>query len=178
MGNVILGLLLLQPQTLYSLNKHFEQGISLFYRASYGALQSALKSLLGRGLVTYVEGIEGGRNKKTYSITDAGRAAFAEWMRAPVTGRDLEVAALSKLYLLGLVEDGEERAAVLDDLVSAMERETASLEAFAEQVDATEVPDEYARVFRYRRATLEYGLMVHRASLGWFRRFAEEERRR
>ena len=99
-------------------------------------------------------------------------------MRAPVTGGDLEVAALSKLYLLGLVEDGEERAAVLDDLVSAMERETASLEAFAEQVDATEVPDEYARVFRYRRATLEYGLMVHRASLGWFRRFAEEERRR
>ena len=117
MGNVILGLLLLGPQTLYSLNKQFEQGISLFYRASYGSLQSALKSLLAKGHVTFVEGIEGGRNKKIYSITDAGRAAFFDWMGAPVASGDLEVLALSKLFFLGLLDDRAERARVLDDLV-------------------------------------------------------------
>ena len=47
MGHVILGLLmLLGPQTLYSLNKQFERGPSLFYRASFGSLQSALRGLL------------------------------------------------------------------------------------------------------------------------------------
>ncbi len=177
MGNVILGLLLLGPQTLYSLNKQFEQGISLFYRASYGALQSALTALLTKEQITFVEGIENGRNKKIYSITDSGRAAFTEWMRAPVTGGNIEVTALSKLYLLGLVDD-DERAAVLDELVSAIERETMALEEFEAQVDSLEVPEEYAQVYRYRRATLDYGLMAHRTGLEWFRRFAEDERRR
>ncbi|SFR69850.1 DNA-binding transcriptional regulator, PadR family [Agromyces sp. CF514] len=178
MGNVILGLLLIGPQTLYSLNKQFEQGISLFYRASYGSLQSALKSLLAKGHVTFVEGIDGGRNKKTYSITDAGSAAFDAWMHAPVVGGDLEVAALSKLYLLGLVDDADARLAVLDDLVAAVEGEVAALEGFAVQIDALDVPPQYAQLFRYRRATLDYGLMSHRASLDWFRALAAEERAR
>ena len=178
MGNVIMGLLLLGPQTLYSLNKQFEQGISLFYRASYGSLQSALKSLLAKGHVTFVEGIEGGRNKKTYSITDAGRAAFFEWMGAPVASGDLEVLALSKLFFLGLLDDRAERARVLDDLVSAIDRERASLEGFGDHLDAVDVPDEFARVFHYQRRTLDYGVMSHRAALDWFERLAEEERTR
>lgn len=178
MGNVILGLLLLGPQTLYSLNKQFEQGISLFYRASYGSLQSALKSLLARGHVTFVERIEGGRNKKTYSITDAGRAAFFEWMGAPVSSGDLEVLALSKLFFLGLLDDRAERARVLDDLVSAIDRERASLEGFGAELDVVDVPDEFARVFHYQRRTLDYGVMSHRAALDWFARLADEERTR
>lgn len=178
MGNVILGLLMLGPQTLYSLNKHFEQGISLFYRASYGSLQSALKSLLAKEYVTFVEGIEGGRNKKTYSITEAGRDAFDAWMRAPLAGRDLEVAALSKLFFLGLVDEDATRVDVLDDVVAAIRRELETIEGFSAEVDALDVPGEYRRVFRYRRATLDYGLMAHRAGLEWFAALAEEERRR
>lgn len=178
MGNVILGLLLLGPQTLYSLNKQFEQGISLFYRASYGSLQSALKSLLAKGHVTFVEGIEGGRNKKTYSITDAGRAAFDDWMHAPVVGGDLEVAALSRLFLLGLIEDEADRRAVLDGIVAEIERELAGLDEFAAALDAqaATIPDAYRDVFRYQRATLDYGLMAHRAGLTWFRELAASER--
>lgn len=178
MGNVILGLLLLGPQTLYSLNKQFEQGISLFYRASYGSLQSALKSLLAKGHVTFVEGIESGRNKKTYSITDAGAEAFHAWMRATVAGGDLEVSALSKLYFLGLVDDDAARADVLDDVVAAIRRERDALEGVAAQLDTLEMPVEHRSVFRYQRATLEYGLMAHRAGLEWFMALADEERRR
>ncbi|GAA1522859.1 DNA-binding PadR family transcriptional regulator [Agromyces terreus] len=178
MGNVILGLLLIGPQTLYSLNKQFEQGISLFYRASYGSLQSALKSLLAKGYVSFVESIDGGRNKKTYTITDAGSAAFDAWMRAPVAGGDLEVAALSKLYHLGLVDDDDVRQAVLDDLVAAITHERNALEGIADQIDSLEVPPEYDRLFRYRRATLDYGIVSHRAGLDWFLALAEEERRR
>jgi DNA-binding PadR family transcriptional regulator len=177
MGNVILGLLLLAPQTLYSLNKQFERGISLFYRASYGSLQSALKSLLVKGQVSFVEGIEGGRNKKTYSITTAGRDAFDQWMTAPVSGGDLEVAMLSKLFFLGLVQDRDVRRAVLDDLIAAVARERDELEAYGASIDATGVPHEYEHIFRYQRATLDYGLRSHRAGLDWLVAFAEQERR-
>jgi len=42
---VVLGLLLVQPATIYSLNKQFEASISLFYSASLGALRSVLLKL-------------------------------------------------------------------------------------------------------------------------------------
>ena len=71
MGNVILGLLLLLgPQTLYSLNKQFEQGPSLFYRASFGSLQSALRTLLAAGSVRIHEETDGGRLKKALRVPD------------------------------------------------------------------------------------------------------------
>jgi DNA-binding PadR family transcriptional regulator len=178
MGHVILGLLmLLGPQTLYSLNKQFERGPSLFYRASFGSLQSALRGLLAAGHITVRETTEGGRNKKNHSVTDAGVAAFHAWIRSPITGGDLEVAALSRLFLLGLVEDPAERSAILERIVAEIERELAGLEDFADSLDAQagDIPDEYRAVFRYQRATLDYGLMSHRAGLAWFRDLADRE---
>ena len=59
----------------------------------------------------------------------------------PVASGDLEVLALSKLFFLGLLDDRAERARVLDDLVSAIDRERASLEGFGEHLDAVDVPD-------------------------------------
>ena len=179
MGNVILGLLLLLgPQTLYSLNKQFEQGPSLFYRASFGSLQSALKGLHAAGNVRMHEQTEGGRHKKVYEITDAGAATFHAWIRSPIVGGDLETAALSRLFLLGLVEDPAERRAVIDGVIAEIERELAGLEEFAVALDAqaAAIPDVYRDVFRFQRATLDYGVVAHRASLDWFRRLAEEER--
>lgn len=179
MSHVILGLLmLLGPQTLYSLNKQFEQGPSLFYRASFGSLQSALRGLLAAGHVTVRETTEGGRNKKIHEITDAGSRAFHAWIRSPLTGGDLEVAALSRLFLLGLVEDAGERRDILEHIIAEVERELAGLEEFATVLDAqaASVPEGYLTVFRYQRATLEYGLMAHRAGLSWFRELAASER--
>ncbi|HEX6954345.1 MAG TPA: helix-turn-helix transcriptional regulator [Agromyces sp.] len=178
MGHVILGLLmLLGPQTLYSLNKQFERGPSLFYRASFGSLQSALRGLLAAGHVTVHATTERGRNKKNYSVTDAGARAFHDWIRSPLTGGDLEVAARSRLFLLGLVEDAGERRGILDHITDEIERELARLEEYADALDAQagDIPEEYRGVFRYQRATLDYGLMSHRAALAWFRDVAERE---
>lgn len=175
MGNVILGLLLLLgPQTLYSLNKQFEQGPSLFYRASFGSLQSALRALHSAEHVRMHEETDRGRLKKVYEITDAGAAAFHAWIRSPLSGGDIEVAALSRLFLLGLVEDEGERRAVLDGIIAEVERELAGLEEFAATLDAqaASVPEEYRDVFRYQRATLDYGVMAHRTALAWFRELA------
>ncbi|MTH67204.1 PadR family transcriptional regulator [Agromyces bracchium] len=178
-GNVILGLLiLLGPQTLYSLNTQFQRGPSLFYRASFGSLQSALRGLVASGYVTVEGVVEGGRSKKFHTITDEGVAAFHAWIRSPLAGGDLEVAALSRLFLLGLVDDADERRDILDHITSEVERELARLEEFAAALDeqARAVPEEYREVFRYQRATLDYGLMAHRAGLAWFRELAADER--
>ncbi|MGV3713592.1 PadR family transcriptional regulator [Pseudolysinimonas sp.] len=177
MGNVILGLLLLVgPQTLYSLGKQFQAGPSLFYRASFGALHSALRTLEAAGSVTATEEPQGGRRKKVFRITPAGEAVVHAWLRAPLGDGDLELAALSRTFLLGLVEDAAERRRILDGIVAAIEAELAGLEAVAVELDAAEagIPEQHRTVFRYQRATLDYGITAHRGARDWYRRLAAE----
>lgn len=174
MANVILGLLLLAgPQTIYALNKHFEGGVGLFYRASLGALRGALTGLLERGEVTVAESVENGRSKKTYSPTEAGRATFFAWLTGPVTGSDLETQALARLFFLGLLPDDEARRTVLDNILDRARADEARLRAVAQELDAMELPPEAAQVFRFQRATLEYGLLTHRAGIEHFARLRE-----
>lgn len=49
---LILGLLLDGPHSLYDVHKRFTGGISLFYAASFGSIQRALKQLEEHGRVT------------------------------------------------------------------------------------------------------------------------------
>jgi hypothetical protein len=126
------------------------------------------------------EQTDAGRLKKVYEITDAGAATFHAWIRSPIVGGDLETAALSRLFLLGLVEDEAERRVVIDGIIAGIEQELAGLEGFALALDAqaAAIPDVYRDVFRYQRATLDYGVVAHRASLEWFRGLAASDRAR
>ena len=154
MANVILGLLLtVGPQTIYDLNKQFEAGVSLFYRASLGALRTALAALLARGDVEVEEVVEGGRAK----------------MRDPITASDLETAAMSKTFFLALVPALDERLAVLDDIIERASADTAELEGVAVHLDSFQVPAEHADAFRFQRATLAYGIGAHRYAVDFGR---------
>jgi DNA-binding PadR family transcriptional regulator len=175
MANVILGLLLsIGPQTIYDLNKQFEAGVSLFYRASLGALRTALAGLLDRGEVSVVEVVEGGRAKKRYSVTDAGRDAFDTWMRDPITASDAETAAMSKTFFLALVPALDERVAIIDGIIDRVIADAAALDALAERLDALEIPAEHAEHFRFQRATLAYGIGAHQHAIEFFRALREQ----
>jgi len=177
MGSFILGLLVaLGPQTLYSLNRQFQAGPSLFYSASFGGLQSALRGLVASGHVTVAETTTSGRHKRIHTITDDGLAAFHAWIRSPLEG-DLEVAALSRLFHLGLVMEPTERRAILVGIIGAIEGQLADLERLEEGLadQTNSVPPEYRDVVRYQLATLDYGVTAHRAGLAWFRSLADSE---
>ncbi|HSO68978.1 MAG TPA: hypothetical protein VLQ67_05000 [Arachnia sp.] len=170
MGNFILGLLLaLGPQTLYSLNKQFQAGPSLFYSASFGGLQSALRALVAAGHVTVTELTEGGRNKRVHAITDAGVAAFHAWIRSPLDG-DLEVAALARLFHLGLV-DAADRPGIFAGIIGAIEAQLTGLRQLRAGIEAQvgTIPPEARDIMRYQVATLDYGITAHEAGLAWFR---------
>lgn len=169
MGNVILGLLLLAPQTLYTLRKQFEQSISLFYSSSPGSIRAALATLEERGLARAHATVEHGRSKRVYEITDAGRAAFRAWMLGPVEQGDLETASLSKLFFLGLLPE-RDRGTVLADLRVRIAAAQRHLEELAAQLDGLEVPEEYRHVFRYQRLVLDYGIGAHRHGAAFFDR--------
>lgn len=166
MAHVILGLLLLRPMSLYDLLKAFEEGISLFYSASAGSIKRALDGLLRRGQVEIVSQDVEGRRRKTYGITDAGRAAFQEWILSPPERADMDTAVLSRVYFLGLL-DATDRLTALEQLRTTVAAEAATLEVVESQVATSEVPAELGDVARYGRATLDYGIRAHQTALTW-----------
>lgn len=165
---VVLGLLMIQPLTIYELNKSFQGGISLFYSASLGSLQTAIKKLLTKGHVSFQISREG-RRKKTYRIEDSGAEAFRHWMFQDVPQSKLEVTALSKVYFLGLIETKEERLAVLDTILAAIDISTKELNAMAEMYQEVEIPDSYRQIFTFQMDTLNYGQGATGFGAQWFR---------
>lgn len=172
MAHVILGLLLIAPRSFYDLIKGFEASVALFYSASSGSIKRALDSLLARGCVE-VDSVEpGGRGRKAYRATDAGREEFRAWMTGDPDGSDVETAALSRLYFLGLLEP-DERGPVLRRITARVESDLARFSALNSELDTREIPEEYRDVAAYQRATLDYGIAAHRFMLDWFRDHAE-----
>ena len=174
MANVILGLLLLAPMSLYDLIKAFEQGISLFYSASSGSIKRALDGILKKGYIVVADVQPGARGRKTYAITDEGRAAFRAWMLAPVDETDLDAAALARIRALGHLTP-DERVMVLEHIRARVARDLAALEEIGTAAQNAPVPDELRNHARYGLATLDYGLMSHRATLEWLDDFLRDE---
>lgn len=167
MQHVILGLLILHgPLSLYAVQRLFQQGISLFYSASFGSIQRALRQLAEQGLVTVGEAADA-RGSKPYAVTDAGHRAWREWMLSPLTGGDTETAALARVFFLGLFTDDDERHSVVAAVRARIASDLAELEAVAANVDAVEIPREHADVFTFQRATLDYGIRSNRLALEW-----------
>ena len=168
MENVILGLLIFRSLTLYEMNQAFQQGISMFYSASYGSLQIAVKNLLQKGLIEFEERVERGRNKKIYSIHAAGRASFHEWMLGEVPVNKLEVTALAKVYFLGLIESPAQKKQIVQEILSKIEQVQGQLDGLQDTLGQISVPLAYQEIFRYQMKTLEYGRQSHVFAREWF----------
>jgi PadR family transcriptional regulator AphA len=174
MENVVLGLLMIQNLTLYGLNRAFRQGISMFYSASYGSLQIAVKNLLGKGSIVFEEQVENGRHKKVYSITDRGRQAFHEWMLDEVPANRLEVTALSKVFFLGLVEGREQKKQIVLEILNKIELGHDQLSQMDQEISRVDIPDSYLDILKYQLKTLDYGIQTHRFAREWFQVLLEE----
>lgn len=163
---LILGLLLPGPLALYDLHKRFAGGIALFYAASFGSIQRALSRLDEQGLVTASDVPGSARRKRLYAVTDEGRAAWRAWMQAPIDGSDAEPTVLAKVYLLGQLPVAERRSCVAT-VRTRIADDAAALDRLADELDATEVPGELREIYRFQRATLDYGRRSHALTLAW-----------
>ncbi|WP_203137489.1 PadR family transcriptional regulator [Microbacterium sp. JZ31] len=175
MAHVILGFLMIAPMSLYELVKAFESSVSLFYSASTGSIKRALDILHTEGRIEATDVQPGARGKKTYRLTDAGRRAFHDWMRSAPDGPDLETAALSRLFFLGLLAP-EERAPVIERILDRIDGELAVLTAVEAQLNGMPVAEGHRELAPYQHATLDYGLTGLRAAREWFGALLERER--
>lgn len=179
MEYVVLGLLHLGVKTIYELNAAFKQGVSLFYSASYGSLQAAVKKLLEANYIVMTECVENGRQKKHYHITPSGREGFLEWMGQEYTlGNKLEVAILSRLFFLGLIETAEAREALIEKMIVAIEAACQELQKTDEEIQALPSEIQEHPVFHYHFMSLQYGRNAHGQALEWFKALLLDEKKR
>ncbi len=164
---VILGLLMIDRMSLYDLHKQFTAGPALFYSASFGSIQRALRQLVDGGLVTVTDAAGSVRRRKLHAVTEKGVRAWRAWMFEPIAGSNAETALLSRVYLLGLLPADDDRLHVLATLRNSVAAALQELESLALSLDTQEMPLEYAQVFRYQRATLDYGVRSHQLALNW-----------
>lgn len=163
---LILGLLLDGPHSLYDVHKRFTGGISLFYAASFGSIQRALKQLEEHGRVTVEKAADSRRRKRLYSSTVQGREAWHQWMLSPIIGSDVDQMMLSKIFLLGHLPPSE-RSECIALIRMRVGEEANALGELADRLDDEAVPIELREIYRYQRATLNHGIGRSSLTLEW-----------
>lgn len=167
---IILGMVFDNNLTGYDIKKYIENGIGVFYKASYGSLYPALKKLTEKGLLTMYEEPLGGRQKNYYKITDDGKAVFLEWLGSPMNVLDGTNTHLSKVYFFDKLPK-EVRDRQLWEYEINNENYLRKLQALERDFSKMENKD----CFYYKLSTLYYGICVTQETLRWCRHIRAEE---
>lgn len=150
---VVLGMLCHGPATSYDLKQRIAYTIGNFWAFAHSQIYDEPVRLVSDGLVSEtVE--EGGRRKRTYSITRAGRNALREWLATP-THEQTEVRDLGllKLFFAGFGERENLLQLAKDRYESHRARADSYVEQHGRIVDAAD---------RWQVKTLELGVRYER----------------
>lgn len=157
-ARVILGMLAVEPRSGYDIKAIVDSSTRFFWAASYGQIYPELKRLSEQGLIEPDAAAEGGRRRTTYRLTDAGRDAFADWIRDPELTHELRDEGLLKLFFAGVL-GREEATAVLE----------AARERYVQKRDALRAIEPQAKAKQRfgPLAVLSYGLGMSEFAIEW-----------
>jgi len=93
----VLSLLAVRPWTTYELAKQMDRSVGRMFPRAESVVYEEPKRLVRRGLATAEKEYTGKRASTVYSITEAGRAALAEWLDEPGAMPSTEFEALLKV---------------------------------------------------------------------------------
>ncbi|HEY6836179.1 MAG TPA: PadR family transcriptional regulator [Gaiellaceae bacterium] len=77
---VLLGMLSLGPRSGYDIKRVVDHSTRFFWAASYGQIYPELRRLEKEGLIEGEDVPNGGRNRRVYKLTDAGRQSLVDWL--------------------------------------------------------------------------------------------------
>jgi DNA-binding PadR family transcriptional regulator len=110
--HIVLGTVYDEPHTGYEIKREIEDSIGIIYRASFGSLYPLLKRLSDRKLIKETGSDQtdaGGRIKKYYQITAAGKKYFHEWLAEPMVFPDTLENQLGKIFFFGKLTKQERK---------------------------------------------------------------------
>ncbi|NYG54258.1 PadR family transcriptional regulator [Nocardioides perillae] len=108
LGRVLLGVLVDGPAHGYDLKRAHDERFPAARPLAFGQVYATLARLERDGLVE-VAGTEqaGGPERTTYAVTEAGRAALADWLREPETPGPYAADALVRKTVTALHAGGD-----------------------------------------------------------------------
>lgn len=172
MINIVLGLLALEPLTIYEMRNFIRDNLQSICSDGMGSIQAAIKKLLEKELIYFEEGVENGINKKRYFITEAGRVAFSEWVEHPMIAGKTKNMELSKLFFMDAVPK-ERRVHLIDEYLEALNKERAYFEGIAnlfnQQKKTANLKD-----YRFQFVTLEYGIKQNLFEIQFYEELREQ----
>lgn len=95
---VVLGLLAQRPRSGYDIKAVVDRSTRFFWAASYGQIYPELRRLEDEGLVQSESAPRGGRDRRVYTLTKAGRDALVEWLLGKATTIELRDESLLRLF--------------------------------------------------------------------------------
>lgn len=151
----LLGLLHDGPLTGWDLVASAQDRIGNFWTLTQSQVYRELARMTDDGLVTV--GDPGPRDRKPYTITETGRAAFAEWINADPARDQIRVPLLLTILFSGHLREGR-----LTEIIAA---ERA---AHAARLAAYREHEQHLSGDPLRLATLRFGIRHEQAALDWF----------
>ena len=98
---VILGLLSHAPLSGYDMKAIVDRSTRFFWAGSYGQIYPELRRLEREGLVEGEDAPNGGRTRRVYRLTAAGRKALREWLLGSTTTIEYRDESLLRLFFAG-----------------------------------------------------------------------------
>ena len=163
---LVLGLLAREgPSTPYELKGHVAATIGHFWSFPHALLYKEPPRLAELGLLTELRE-EGGRRRRLFTITDAGRQALREWLgrpaRQPTELRDL---GLLQLFFADL-EPASAMRSIAQQQLALHRAQLAAYEAGQRSDDARDRATAVSpTVEHWRGVTLRMGLLYERAAV-------------
>ncbi|WP_245585715.1 PadR family transcriptional regulator [Pseudonocardia asaccharolytica] len=168
---VVLGMIALRgPSTPYDLKRMVGDSVGYFWHFPHAQLYSEPARLATLGLLgVTTEDI--GRRRKTYSLTDAGRATLEVWLAAP-THDHFQIRDIAELKLFfGCAGDPANIAALAHEQIKRHQDRIAVYEGMQERLGGD--PDGPGA--RPRMLTLELGLEIEYAALRFWTALADDD---
>jgi PadR family transcriptional regulator AphA len=95
---VILGMLSLRPRSGYDIKTVVDRSTRFFWAASYCQIYPELRRLEEEGLIEGEDAPSGGRSRRVYKLTKAGRDALREWLFGPTVTIEYRDESLLRLF--------------------------------------------------------------------------------
>jgi PadR family transcriptional regulator, regulatory protein AphA len=105
----VLGLLGIKPMSGYDIKAAVDRTIRHFWAASYGQIYPELKRLEEAGWIAGKDADRGGRTRRVYRITAAGRRQLEGWLHGYETRLEMRDESLLRLFFADALPPDEAR---------------------------------------------------------------------
>jgi PadR family transcriptional regulator, regulatory protein AphA len=160
----LLGVLSLKPGSGYDIKKFCDKTISHYWNENFGNIYPELNQLEQDGLIE-LENPDDGQRRKSYRITQAGRAAFCQWLLLPVEYRPARSELLLKLSFANQIPKDK----AIEMLETVRKKHSGDLKQY-KMIEASYLHDEDAQKdpqFIYWLAPLRYGIETAIMTVKW-----------